>query len=545
MRVPLTLRALTTPGALRRVLTGYLLFGLVEMSIWVAIILWAYDEGGAALAGFIAVVQLVPAAILAPPIAGLGDAFSRGSALVAAHVGVVTTTSVTAVLLVLDAPATSIIVASAAATTAISVVRPLHFAALPQLVRRPEDLVSANALSSIGEGTSLFMGPLLAGLGAHLGGPGLVFWAAAATAGAATMLCMRTGLGPPLVHAADAERPSWRAAFSGLGTLARDRAVLVLLVVLMTKSMVEGAHDVLGIAYAKEELGLGSSGAGLVVGAMGFGGLAGGVIAATVSRRRALAPVVLVSGVAQGLGVGMVAAFVMLAPAVALLALAGMGGAVLMVAGRTLLQRHADERMLARAFAVQEATSLLGLALGAALAPILIDLTSAQGAFLPFGVGAVLVTVLGFLLLRHLDTRAVLLVEETALLRRVRFLAALPEYDLERLARSGAWVTVDEGVDVVREGEPGELFYVVGRGELQVTVGGDVRPTPLVAGDSFGEIALLRQVPRTATVTALTPCRLLTLDAEDFLAALTRSHTGHHIASEVAVAHLSRDVDPA
>ncbi len=545
MRVPLTVRALTSPGALRRVLTGYLLYSLVEMSIWLAIILWAYDEGGAALAGFVAVVQLVPAALLAPPIAGLGDRFSRGSALVAAHLGVAVTTSTTAVLLLLDAPVVPVVVASAAATTALSVVRPLHFAALPQLVRRPDDLVSANALSSIGEGTALFVGPLLAGLGAHVAGPWLVFCAASVTAMAATALCLRTGLGPPLAASPDAEQPGWRATFTGLGSIVRDRAVLVLLVVLTTKFVVEGAHDVLGIAYSEEVLHLGSSGAGVVVGAMGLGGLLGGVVAATVARRRSLAPVVLASGLVQGVGVALVAAFVILAPAVALLALAGMGGAVLMVAGRTLLQRNADERMLARVFAVQEATSLIGLALGAALVPVLIELTSAQAAFLPFGVSVALITVLGYLLLRDLDARAVLLVEETALLRGVRFLASLPEYDLERLARSAAWVSVVEGDDVVRQGEPGELFYVVGRGELQVSVGGDVRPTALVAGDSFGEIALLRQVPRTATVTALTPCRLLTLDAADFLAALTRSPAGHHIASEVAGAHLSRDVDPS
>ena len=544
MRMPLTVRALTAPGPLRRVLAGYLLYGLVEMSIWLAIILWAYDEGGAELAGLVAVVQLLPAAVIAPPLAGLGDRFNRGTSLMLSHLGVAVTTTATAVMLLLDGPTVAVIVASATATTALSVVRPLHFAALPQLVRRPDDLVSANALSSMVDGVALFLGPLLAGAGAHLAGPWLVFSVASVVALGATALCARLGLtSPAFPLAADIERPGWRTALAGVGSLARDRAVMVLLLVLTTKFVVEGAHDVLGVSLAVEALDIGSSGAGLVVGAMGLGGLLGGAVAAAVARRGALAPVVLGSGLAQGAGMALVAVTLVLAPVAVLLVLAGMGGAVLMVAGRTLLQRNADDRMLARVFAVQEATSLLGLALGAAVAPVLIGLTSPQGAFVPFGVGVVVVTAAGYLVIRSLDGRAVVLAAETELLRRVGFLSVLPAYELERLSRAATWVDVEVGQDVVREGEPGELFYVVGQGELRVTVGDVVRPVPLGPGDAFGEIALLRSVARTATVSAMTPCRLLALGTEDFLAAVTGSPTGRAIAAEVASSHLARDAN--
>ena len=226
---------------------------------------------------------------------------------------------------------------------------------------------------------------------------------------------------------------------------------------------------------------------------------------------------------------------------VVLVVVAGAGGTVLLVAGRTLLQRTADERMLARVFAVQEATSLVGLAVGAAVAPLLVARLSPGGAFLPLGLGAAAVTTLGFLLVRQLDGRAELRPTETALLRRVPFLGVLPAYEVEQLARSATWLEVAAGQQVVREGEAGDLFYVVDRGELSVTIAGVARLRLLVAGDSFGEIALLRSVPRTATVTALQPGRLLAIGAADFLAAVTGSPDGRTLAAEVASAHLARD----
>lgn len=540
MRTPLTVHVLLTAGALRRVLTAYLLYGLAEMSIWLAILLWAYDEGGAALAGFVAVAQLLPAAVIAPPLAALGDRYSRGTSLVVAHLAVALTTSATTVALLVDAPAAMVVTASAGATTALSIVRPLHFAALPQLARGPDTLVSANALSSVGDGAALTIGPVLAGLGAQLAGPWLVFSAASFVGFVAAALCLRTGLPRPAPRRPETDSGGWGTALAGVGSIARDRAAIVLLLVLATKFVVEGAHDVLGVALS-DFLDLGSSGAGVIVGAMGLGGFVGGVVASYVVRGSGLARVVLGSGLGQGIAIAFVAVFTALVPVVALLALAGMAGTVLMVAGRTLLQRTADERMLAQVFAVQEATSLVGLAVGAAFAPVLIDRVSPHGAFVPFGVGAALVIVLGWLLIRELDARSVLRPEESALLHGVRFLAVLPTYDLERLAIGARWLNVAAGEDVVTEGEEGDLFYVVADGTLEVAVHGDVRSAHLGQGGSFGEIALLRTVPRTATVTALTDSRLLTLASEDFLAAVTGSPTGQSIATEVAHAHLARD----
>jgi MFS family permease len=312
--------------------------------------------------------------------------------------------------------------------------------------------------------------------------------------------------------------------------------------VLAINFVIAGALDVLGVSFASSVLGLEQSGAGLLIGAIGLGGLVGALAAGSVSHRRLLTPVVIGGGLLEGLAFAAVSPFDMLLPAMGAIALSGVGGALLMVSGRTLLQRATDDRVLARVFAVQESVSLLGVALGAAIAPALIDGFSASGAFLPLGMAAALLTLAGAVLIRRLDARTILLPEELSLLQGISFLSVLPTYELERLARNARWIDVTAGSAVVRQGDFGDAFLVIGSGEFSVEVDGLLRPGVLGRGDGFGEIALLHSVPRTATVGSITAGRLLVISSADFLAAVTGSEDGHKIAAEVAAAHRARDL---
>ena len=105
--------------------------------------------------------------------------------------------------------------------------RPFHFASIPMLSRTPGDLVSANSLSSVADGFALFIGPVAAGIGAALVGPALVLSVSSALAVIATAMCVGLHLGPAAPFD-DSGAPSWRGAFSGLGTLWRDWGVLAL-----------------------------------------------------------------------------------------------------------------------------------------------------------------------------------------------------------------------------------------------------------------------------------------------------------------------------
>ena len=273
---------------------------------------------------------------------------------------------------------------------------------------------------------------------------------------------------------------------------------------------------------------------------MGIGGFFGAIGAATLSRRPRLALTVVGGAVVSGLAFASIALLVALGPVMIMLAIVGAGGAITIVAGRTLLQRATDDRVLARVFAVQESTTLLGTAVGALMAPLCLSWFSSSRAFIPFGIVVIVLGGGSLLLIGRLDDRAKLYTSEVELLRGIPFLGVLPQYDLERLAARAVWRDIAAGEAVITQGEEGREFYVLGSGELAVTIDGEPRPT-LYAGESFGEIALLHNVPRTATVAAITPARVLEIHAADFLAAVTGSEDGHALARETAAAHVARD----
>ena len=178
-------------GRMRRVLLAFGLFALVEFATWIAILLVAYDRGGAAMVGIASVAMLVPAIILVPLLSGFGDRMPRGRALALSHAGVGVTAALTGVLLLAGAPWWSVLVGGALLTVVVGFVRPMHFAALPSLAVRPGDLVAANGLSSSVEGLAVFLGFLLGGVltdkvgasGALLVGALLAFVAAGLTTG--------------------------------------------------------------------------------------------------------------------------------------------------------------------------------------------------------------------------------------------------------------------------------------------------------------------------------------------------------------------------
>jgi Cyclic nucleotide-binding domain len=272
-------------------------------------------------------------------------------------------------------------------------------------------------------------------------------------------------------------------------------------------------------------LGLGGSGAGYLNAAFGAGGVLG-ILAtiALVGRARLVPPLVL--GVAAWSG-----AFALLGArpstwsAFFLLGVAGVGRTVLDVAGRSLLQRLAPPDLLARLFGALEGIAMAGLAAGSLLAPLLVHLVGARTAVACAGAILPLVVVLSFRRLYAVDAAATAPVVEIALLRSLPLFAPLGGPTLESLARSLELRLMPAGADVVVAGESGAHYYAVADGELTVSVGGVLR-----RGDGFGEIALLKDVPRTATVTASTDVRLYALEKDDFLTAVT----GHAAARAAA-----------
>jgi CRP-like cAMP-binding protein len=182
---------------------------------------------------------------------------------------------------------------------------------------------------------------------------------------------------------------------------------------------------------------------------------------------------------------------------------------------------------------------MIGLTVGYIVGPIVIVAIGAQYAFVPIGALVLVVGLLSFRWIRSLDAIARVPERELSLLTKVPFLTGLPQYELERLAQGAQWADVRAGADVVKQGDPGNSYYLVEDGELSVAVDGEVRPHSLSKGDGFGEIALLHKVPRTATVTALSDSTLLVISAADFLGAVTSCPDGEQQAKEIARARLA------
>jgi MFS family permease len=531
-------RSRTRDRRLPRVLAAFGLFAVVEYGAWFAVLLYAYNVGGVALAGVVGVAQLVPAAVLSPLLGSLGDRLPRGAALSGAYAAEAVFFAATAALLAAGAPVAAVVAVSALGTLTVSVARPIHFASLPQLATTPGSLVRANSACSALDGIGIFVGPVVAGVLTERSGPALALAISAVAMLTASALTVRLRLP---VAAPESDEGALRSALGGLRAVAHDPPVLVLLLLVGVGFLVMGALEILAVSFADEVLGAGDGAAGLLVGATGIGGLLGAGLAAGLAFRKRLAPAVVLGLLATAAPLALMGRMSVLVPAVVLLAVCGIGEAITVVAGRTLLQRVTDDEVLARVFAVQEAVMLVGLALGAAIAPVLVGAWGASGGFVPLAIGLAAAAVGSWWLLRTLDGRAHFRPEVLAVLRRVPFLAAMAPPDLERLVQGAQRVDLPAGSVVIRQGDVGDAFYVVDTGTLAVDVDGVRRDTVLGHGSGFGEIALLQGVPRTATITALEDVSLLRLERDDFLAAITGSPDGRVVAQEVAAAHLARD----
>jgi len=306
----------------------------------------------------------------------------------------------------------------------------------------------------------------------------------------------------------------------GLRVLGADPHTRVVVLVLGLSTMLVGILDVLGVVLALEVLDAGEQGVGLISGAIGAGGLLGAAIAISlVGRHRLLAPMLIAAAVV-GLGIGIAAPVPVLGVVLVGFLAGGVGKSVFDVAGRTMLQRVAPDATLTRVFGVLEGVTMASLALGTLVAPVLVQLLGPAGAL---AVSAAIVPFVTLAMrgpLARADASGVVHEEELALIRAVPMFAPLRVTVLERLAQELDHLRVHAGDDIIREGELGDRFYLIAEGQCVVLIGGRA-VTVMRVGDGFGEIALLNDIPRTATVRALTDVELYVLDRAPFLEAVT------------------------
>lgn len=511
---------------LRRAMAGFTAFSIAEFGTWVTVLVYAYSVGDATTVGTVAVAQLVPAAVLAPFLAARLDRLARATAAMVAYGSQAVALAATAASMGLGAPPLVTFGFAILANITVSMGRPAHNSLVPELVDDPAHLTAANVATSAAENIGVFLGPAVAGAMMAVGNP-------------ATALAVLTGLlgvgTVALMSVPRTRRPSMARAGAGprggaRAHLLRHRAAIPFLVVGGAQQIAIGALDVLIVLLAIAELGVGGSGAAYLNAALGLGGVLGGLVAASMVGRTRLTPTLLV-------GVALTSTSLMLIgvlPAAALfLAGAGIGYSVVDVANRTLLQRTVPVDSMASVFGLLESTSMAALAVGSILAPLLASAVGITNAFAVMGVITASVLVLIWRPLRRAEDTATVAVEALDTLTSVDMFAALQPAVQEALAREAGFEDTTPGSVVVREGDTGDTMWVIVSGAVSVTRQGREVAT-LGPGNLFGEIALLADRPRIATVTALEPCRLLTLDRSGFFNAMATDPVTHAAFEELA-----------
>jgi MFS family permease len=514
--------------SLLRVELAWLAFNGAEWGVWLTLMVWAYTHGGAAGASLIVIVQLVPCIFVAPYLGAITDRARAGRVLLIGLLVMGGTMSAVAVAMAVDAPRLLIFILAPIMNLALSVPRPAQAALLPGVVRTPLELTAANVVSSWMENASVLIAPALTGVMLGLGGPALAtaVLAGCALAGAALML----GIPGPKPMSERSEGVSLTAEVrESVAVVWRVSAARTLVGVVGSQYILVGALDVLYVVLAITTLGLGEAGAGYLNSAFGLGGLIGVAVTATLVARRRLAPALVAGIVTAAFALAVLGIFPTVVGAFALLTVAGISRAVFDVTGRILLQRAAPPNVLGQVFALLESLMNAGLAVGAIFVPVLVGLSGARAALIGTALLLLAVVAVVWRRLRTIDDSADVPQVQIQLLRMIPIFAPLPAPELEGLARALVPVSVAAGTTVIREGDDGDCFYAIADGELQVSKKGQDVST-LRRGDGFGEIALIQDVPRTATVIALTDAQLYSLEKEPFVLALT----GHAPAASAA-----------
>jgi hypothetical protein len=228
--------------------------------------------------------------------------------------------------------------------------------------------------------------------------------------------------------------------------------------------------------------------------------------------------------------------------AVAYLALAvvGVGNAVEDVGVFTLVARSVSARVAGRVLYAKEFVAQAGLSAGSIAAPLLLGALVIRDTLALLGAGLAGLALFYARRFARLDRATPPPGQEVGLLRRLAMFEPLPLAVIELLATDLIPHEFRPGEAAVREGQPGEHFHLIASGSARVSVRGSPRP-PLGRGDCFGEIALLRDIPRTATVVAEQPMRTLALDREAFLMSVAGSAAANALASQ----RLAGDASPS
>jgi MFS family permease len=509
-----------------------------EWGFLVALAVYANDRGGATAVSAVLVIRWVASALTAPWLAYFSDRYRRERVMLAADLSRVVAMLAMAAAAFTDGSPIVVYALAGFMAVASKTFRPAQAALLPKLARSPEELTAANATSTAIESVGTFVGPALGGLLLAVASVGWVFVADALTLVWSAFFVVQLRSPREEVTAPREPTNTYREIVAGFSALAGEREARVIVSLYFCQTLVAGALRVLLVVTALDLLDVGNAGLGFLNAAMGVGGIIGVAVAFALIGRRRLASDFGLGLFLIGAGLGLIGVWPTFLGAILLIGVFGIGNTLVDVSAVTLLQRAVRDEVLGRVFGALQSILVLGLAVGALIAPVLLDWIGTRATLIAFGA---LLPILALLLsrrLRTIDARATIPAERVELLKANPIFAPLPPPAVEHLAVKLVPVVVSAGDTVFRQGDHGDRFYIVEDGRCEITIDGE-NVADAWPGETFGEIALLRDVPRTATVTAVDDTQLLALERDDFIAAVTGHAPSREAADAVIGARLA------
>jgi MFS family permease len=512
-----------------------------------AVAVWAYGVGGATAVGIWSAIRMALLAVSSPLGATLADRYPRRAVMIGADAVRAALVVLATVCLFLDLHPGFVFVLATATSVVSTAFRPAQRALMPSLANKPEELTASNGTASTLESLAFFVGPSLGALLLVVADVEVVFLLNAATFVVSMLLLVRVrtpqqapAAAPDLAERDAEEEPkeSFLAEVSaGFRTIAADRDLLIVTAQVSAQTVVAGALAVFGVLMAVDILRTGPEGVGYLDSMLGVGAIVGGFTAIARASRRKLAQDMTYGVVLWSAPLILVSLWPSPVMAFAAVILLGFGNPLVDVNMETIVQRITPPAVMGRVFGALEACLIGTMALGAAMMPFLVHWLGLRTALAAVGLGVAALALAGLPRMRSLDLR-LRRPDGLDLLETISMFAPLTPAVLESLARSLVRVPVRAGDVVLREGEASDRFYVIESGLVEVTQNGAVLRRE-GAGDFFGEIGLLRDVPRTATITAIEDTQLVALERDDFLSAVTGEREARSAADDIVTRRLT------
>jgi MFS family permease len=479
-------------------------------------------------------VRLAPGALASPFSGLLSDRHPRRSVLIGSSLAISLVLAIACAVATAGGPTALIFALAGAFTIASSGYLPAEAAIMPVLARTPQELSAANVTHSSMDNAGFLAAALCVGILLAVASPAVVFGVAAFVALCCAFLLDRIEPDERPEYADDGDEISgiWAETTLGFRTLAGHAGLRLSAAILVLLVFFEGLADVLVVLMALELLGLGNGSVGFLNASWGIGGLIAGTGWPLLLNRNRLVIALAAGSIVLGASAALPGAWPVPGAAYAGWLGIGIGYTLVEVAGKTLLQRLGSDEMLGRVLGSLEASRLSAMAIGSIGASAIAALVGVRGALLILGALMPCCMVLCWARLRRFEVGAPVPEQHFRLLRENSIFAPLPVATLERIGHDLTPVVAGAGEEVIKQGEQGDSFFVIEEGEVEVFESGEFRRTE-EPGESFGEIALLHDVPRTATVRATVDTRLLSLERDQFISAVTGHRRSHQAAHSV------------